>query len=81
MFPPSQQRSPLASMIEWINAVVVDFPLLPVTATTRPGLSDQKRFISEVSGIADDSSCSTIEWRGGTAGLTTTKSASAKYDQ
>ena len=48
MFPPSQAVCPEASRIEWIMAVVVDLPLLPVTAIVRAGHSSQNRPISVV---------------------------------
>ena len=74
MLPPTSTRMPAASSIRPVSAVVVDFPFVPVMATTRPRSHRDASSTSPMTGTPAARAAATEGWSTGTPGLTTTRS-------
>ncbi len=75
MFPPTSTCIPAASNIRPINVVVVDLPLVPVTATMRPRSQRDASSSSPITGMSAARAAATSGCAGETPGLSTIKSA------
>src|SRR5436309_3541474 len=75
MLPPTATLWPAASSIFPVNAVVVDFPLVPVIAITRPRSHHDASSSSPTIGTPRSRAALTAVCSGGTPGLSTIRSA------
>src|SRR5215467_6120842 len=76
MLPPTVTLNPAASRIRPVSAVVVDFPFVPVMATTRPRSQREANSSSPMTGTPRRRAAAIAGCSGGTPGLVTTRSAS-----
>ena len=77
MLPPTLTLNPAVSSMRPVNAVVVDLPLVPVMAMTRPRSQRYASSISPITGTPLRRAARTAGCSGGTPGLSTTRSAPA----
>ena len=75
MLPPTVTWNPAACSIRPVSAVVVDLPLVPVIAITRPCSHRDASSISPTIGMPRARAACTAGCSGGTPGLSTTRSA------
>ena len=78
MLPPTVTLKPAASRIRPVSAVVVDLPFVPVMAITRPRSQRDASSISPMTGTPRARARLNHRLIGGTPGLSTIRSASAK---
>ncbi len=72
--PPTGAGTPAASRMRPVSAVVVDFPFVPVMATTRPRSQRDASSTSPMTGTPAARAADTEGWLAGTPGLSTTRS-------